>query len=166
MGIPDRHRRVFGRRRADLKDGEDSSAPGGGTFWEKPTSNSFESSRVSATIAAVHGPCIGYGLTRSCSATVIASNGGVLHHPEVSIRAPTIVSAIRLPPRVGWANSMELLLTGKPIDVERGQRRSAWSGGWSKPSSCRREAMAWARTLTRAAPLAAAGHQEGGVADR
>lgn len=49
----------------DLKDGEGSVGTFGGTFWEKPTINSFESGMelFKPTIAAVHGPCIGYGLT-------------------------------------------------------------------------------------------------------
>ncbi len=50
----------------DLKDGEGSVGTFGGTFWEKkPTINSFESGMelFKPTIAAVHGPCVGYGVT-------------------------------------------------------------------------------------------------------
>ena len=50
---------------ADLKDGAGSTGTFAGTFWEKPTINSFESGLelFKPTIAAVNGPCIGYGLT-------------------------------------------------------------------------------------------------------
>ena len=141
---------------ADLKDGEGSVGTFGGTFWEKPTINSFESGMelFKPTIAAVHGPCIGYGLTGILFCDfVIASNTATFSYPEVSIGAPTIVGAIRLPPRVGWANSMELLLTGKPIDVERAKEIGlVWRV--VEAEELQAEAMAWARTLTRAAPLA------------
>ena len=59
---------------------------------------------------------------------------------------------------------MELLLTGKPIDVERAKEIGlVWRV--VEAEELQAEAMAWARTLTRAAP-GAAGHQGGGVADR
>ncbi len=52
----------------DLKDGEGSVGTFAGTFWEKPTINSFESGMelFKPTIAAVNGPCIGYGGDRGC----------------------------------------------------------------------------------------------------
>ena len=107
------------------------------------------------TIAAVHGPCIGYGLTGVLFCDfVIASTEATFCFPEVSIGVPTIVGAIRLPPRVGWANAMELLLTGKPISARNVPRKSAWCGSWSSPTTCSAEARAWAWTLTEAAPLA------------
>ena len=99
---------------ADLKDGEGSVGTFGGTFWEKPTINSFESGMelFKPTIAAVHGPCIGYGLTGILFCDfVIASNTATFSYPEVSIGAPTIVGAIRLPPRVGWANALVAAVT-------------------------------------------------------
>ena len=106
----------------DLKDGEGSVGTFAGTFWEKPTINSFESGMelFKPTIAAVHGPCIGYGLTGVLFCDfVIATTEATFSFPEVSIGVPTIVGAIRLPHRVGWANAMELLLTGKPMSAER-----------------------------------------------
>jgi enoyl-CoA hydratase/carnithine racemase len=67
--------------------------------------------------------------------------------PEVSIGAPTIVGAIRLPPRVGWANASELLPTGKPIGVERAKEIGlVWRV--VEAEELQAEAMAWARTLT------------------
>jgi E-phenylitaconyl-CoA hydratase len=141
---------------ADLKDGERSVGIFGGTFWEKPTINSFESGMelFKPTIAAVNGPCIGYGLTGVLFCDfVIASTEAMFCFPEVSIGVPTIVGAIRLPPRVGWANAMELLLTGKPMSAGRAKEIGlAWK--LVEPHELQAEARAWARTLTEAAPLA------------
>lgn len=140
----------------DLKDGAGSVGTFGGTFWEKPTINSFESGMelFKPTIAAVHGPCIGYGLTGVLFCDfVIASTEASFCFPEVSIGVPTIVGAIRLPQRVGWANAMELLLTGKPISAERAYEMGlVWR--LVEPADLQDEARAWAQTLTEAAPLA------------
>ncbi|MBB3603852.1 enoyl-CoA hydratase/carnithine racemase [Mycolicibacterium sp. BK556] len=140
----------------DLKDGEGSVGTFGGTFWEKPTINSFESGMelFKPTIAAVHGPCVGYGLTGVLFCDfVIASTDATFHYPEVALGVPTIVGAIRLPHRVGWANAMELLLTGKPISAERAKEIGlVWK--LVEPEDLQSEAQAWAKTLTAAAPLA------------
>jgi E-phenylitaconyl-CoA hydratase len=141
---------------ADLKDGEGSVGTFGGTFWEKPTINSFESGMelFKPTIAAVHGPCIGYGLTGVLFCDfVIASSEAMFCFPEVSIGVATIVGAIRLPRRVGWASAMELLLTGKPMSAMRAKEIGlVWR--LVEPDELQAEARAWARTLTEAAPLA------------
>ena len=141
---------------ADLKDGAGSVGTFAGTFWEKPTINSFESGMelFKPTIAAVHGPCIGYGLTGVLFCDfVIASTEATFCFPEVSIGIPTIVGAIRLPQRIGWANAMELLLTGKPVDA---QRAKATGLVWKlvEPDQLQEQAHSWARVLTEAAPLA------------
>ena len=140
----------------DLKDGKGAVGTFAGTFWEKPTINSFESGMelFKPTIAAVHGPCVGYGLTGILFCDfVIATTDGVFSVPEVSIGVPTIVGAIRLPRRVGWANAMELLLTGKPMSAERAKDIGlVWK--LVEPGDLQAEARAWAQTLTAAAPLA------------
>ncbi len=140
----------------DLKDGAGAVGTFGGTFWEKPTINSFESGMelFKPTIAAVHGPCIGYGLTGVLFCDfVIASTEASFRFPEVTLGVPTVVGAIRLPHRVGWANAMELLLTGKSMDAERAKEIGLiWR--LVEPGDLRAEAMAWAKTLTQAAPLA------------
>lgn len=140
----------------DLKDGEGSVGTFAGTFWEKPTINSFESGMelYKPTIAAVHGPCVGYGLTGVLFCDfVIASTEATFSYPEVRLGVPTIVGAIRLPGRVGWANAMELLLTGRPIDAARAKEIGlVWR--LVEPADLLTEAQAWARVLTEAAPLA------------
>ncbi|MGE5693915.1 MAG: enoyl-CoA hydratase/isomerase family protein [Candidatus Sericytochromatia bacterium] len=140
----------------DLKDGEGSVGTFAGTFWEKPTINSFESGMelFKPTIAAVHGPCVGYGLTGVLFCDfVFATTDAVFSYPEVSIGVPTIVGAIRLPQRVGWANAMELLLTGKPINADRAKEIGlVWK--LVQPNELQQAARAWARTLIEAAPLA------------
>jgi enoyl-CoA hydratase/carnithine racemase len=141
---------------ADLKDGAGSVGTFAGTFWEKPTINSFESGMelFKPTIAAVHGPCIGYGLTGVLFCDfVIASTEATFCFPEVSLGIPTIVGAIRLPQRIGWANAMELLLTGKPVDAQRAKETGlVWR--LVEPDQLQEQAQAWARILTEAAPLA------------
>jgi len=141
---------------ADLKDGAGSVGTFAGTFWEKPTINSFESGMelFKPTIAAVHGPCIGYGLTGVLFCDfVIASTEATFCFPEVSIGIPTIVGAIRLPQRIGWANAMELLLTGKPVDAQRAKETGlVWR--LVEPDQLQEQAHSWARVLAEAAPLA------------
>ena len=107
---------------ADLKDGAGSVGTWSGTFWEIPTLNSFESGWeiFKPTIAAVNGPCIGYGLTAAATCDfLIAAESATFAFPEVRIGVPTIVGALRLPPKLGWQHAMELLLLGEPIDAAR-----------------------------------------------
>ena len=141
---------------ADLKDSAGAVGTFGGTFWEKPTINSFESGMelFKPTIAAVNGPCIGYGLTGVLFCDfVIASTEAVFCYPEVTLGMPTIVGAIRLPERIGWANAMELLLTGAPMSAQRAKEVGlVWK--LTDPDALLAEANDWARVLTRAAPLA------------
>ena len=140
----------------DLKDGAGSVGTFAGTFWEKPTINSFESGMelFKPTIAAVHGPCVGYGVTGVLFCDfVIASTTATFSFPEVKLGVPTIVGAIRLPQRIGWANAMELLLTGEPVDAHRAKEIGlVWR--LVEPEALQAEARGWAQTLTRAAPLA------------
>jgi enoyl-CoA hydratase/carnithine racemase len=127
-----------------------------GSFWEIPTINSFESGDEiwKPTIAAVNGPCIGYGLTAVAACDfVIASENATFAFPEVRIGVPTIVGAIRFPPKIGWANAMELLLTGDPIDASRAEEMGlAWKV--VPPGELLAEARTLADRLCRAAPLA------------
>ena len=107
---------------ADIKDGEGSTGTFPGTFWEKPTLNSFESGWeiFKPVIAAVNGYCLGYGLTLvTWCDFVIASDDAEFGFPEVRLGVPTIVGAIRLPQRINWHDAMELLLIGDRISAAR-----------------------------------------------
>ena len=141
---------------ADLKDSAGAVGTFGGTFWEKPTINSFESGMelFKPTVAAVHGPCIGYGLTGVLFCDfVIASTEAVFCYPEVALGIPTIVGAIRLPQRIGWANAMELLLTGAPMSADRAKEAGlVWK--LVAPEDLQQAARDWAQVLANAAPLA------------
>lgn len=107
---------------ADLKDGAGAVGTWTGTFWEIPTLNSFESGWEiwKPTIAAVNGPCIGYGLTAVAACDfVLAAESATFRYPEVHLGIPAVVGALRLPGRMGWQHAMELLLLGETVDAER-----------------------------------------------
>jgi E-phenylitaconyl-CoA hydratase len=107
---------------ADLRQGAGAAGEFPGTFWEKPTLNSFESGWeiFKPIIAAVNGYCLGYGLTLATWCDfVLASDRAEFGLPEVRLGVPAIVASIRLPQRINWADAMELLLTGERIDAER-----------------------------------------------
>ena len=120
---------------ADL--GSETGNPAGefpGSFWERPTVNSFESGWeiFKPVIAAVNGYCLGYGLTLlTWCDFVVASERAEFGFPEVRVGVPTIVGALRLPQRINWQYAMELLLTGERIDATR-----AWEAGLLSVPPC------------------------------
>ena len=141
---------------ADLKDGKGSVGTFPGTFWEKPTINSFESGLelFKPTIAAVNGPCVGYGLTAVTFCDfVVASERATFSYPEVRIGIPTIVGSIRVPRQLNWADAMELLMIGEPIDAERAKEMGlAWKV--VPHDDLMTEARSLADRLVKSAPLA------------
>jgi E-phenylitaconyl-CoA hydratase len=141
---------------ADLKDGIGSIGTFAGTFWEKPTLNSFESGWeiFKPVIAAVNGYCLGYGLTLvTWCDFVLAADDAQFGYPEVLIGVPTIVGAIRLPQRLAWHDAMELLLTGERIDAERAAAIGL-VGRVVPRDELMDEARSLARRLVAGAPLA------------
>ena len=142
---------------ADL--GSQSGNPAGdfpGSFWERPTVNSFESGWeiFKPVIAAVNGYCLGYGLTLlTWCDFVIASERAEFGFPEVRVGVPTIVGALRLPQKINWQYAMELLLTGERIDARRAQEIGL--AGWVvPPEELMGAAHALAQRLLAGAPLA------------
>jgi enoyl-CoA hydratase/carnithine racemase len=152
---------VTGRGRAfcagaDLRDGAGSVGEFAGTFWEKPTQNSFESGWeiFKPVIAAVNGYCLGYGLTLvTWCDFVIAGERASFGFPEVNLGVPAIVGAIRLPQRIAWEHAMELLMTGDRIDAARAQEIGL-VGRLVPDDELMTEARALAERLVRGAPLA------------
>ena len=74
-----------------MRDGAGSAGEFTGTFWEKPTVNSFESGWeiYKPVIAAVNGYCLGYGLTLvTWCDFVIASDRAEFGFPEVRLGVP------------------------------------------------------------------------------
>ena len=152
---------------ADIKEGG-ASGSFAGTFWEKPTINSFESGLelFKPTIAAVNGACLGYGLTAvSFCDFVIASDRATFGFPEVRIGLPTIVGAIRMPERIKWADAMELLLIGEAVDAARAKEMGlVWKV--VAHEDLMSEAKILADRLCESAPLAARATKEMAVRSR
>jgi E-phenylitaconyl-CoA hydratase len=146
----------------DIKDCVGSTGEFAGTFWEKPTINSFESGWeiFKPVIAAVNGFCLGYGLTLvSWCDFVVASERAEFGFPEVRLGVPTIVGAIRLPQRLNWQYAMELLLTGDRIDATRA--KDIGLAGWVVlHDDLMAEARRLADRLVQAAPIAARATKE------
>jgi enoyl-CoA hydratase/carnithine racemase len=146
----------------DIHDGAGTTGEFAGTFWEKPTVNSFESGWeiYKPVIAAVNGFCLGYGLTLvTWCDFVIASERAEFGFPEVRLGVPTIVGAIRLPQKINWQYAMEILLTGERIGAERAKEIGL--AGWVVPHEhLMDEARSMARRLVAAAPLAARASKE------
>jgi enoyl-CoA hydratase/carnithine racemase len=153
---------------ADIRDGGGAAGTFAGTFWEKPTINSFESGLelFKPTIAAVNGPCLGYGVTAiSFCDWVIASEQAVFGFPEVRIGVPTIVGAIRMPARLRWADAMELLLVGENVDAARAREMGlVWRV--VDHDALMDEARDLAGRLCRSAPLAVRATKEVAVRAR
>ena len=147
---------------ADMKDGAGAAGTWPGSFWEIPTINSFESGLEvwKPTIAAVNGYCLGYGLTLASACDfLVASDSASFGFPEVRLGVPTIVGALRTPAKVGWANAMELLLTGDRIDAARAKEIGlAWKVVGDDELMA--EARRLAGRLLQAAPLAARATKE------
>ena len=153
---------------ADMRDGAGSAGTFPGTFWEKPTINSFESGLelFKPTIAAVNGPCIGYGVTAvSFCDFVVASEEATFAFPEVRIGVPTIVGAIRMPQRLRWEDAMELLLLGEPVDVWRAKEMGL-VGRVVPAEQLMDTARDLAARLCRSAPLAVRTTKEVAVRSR
>jgi E-phenylitaconyl-CoA hydratase len=141
---------------ADLRDGAGATGEFAGSFWEKPTLNSFESGWeiYKPVIAAVNGHCLGYGLTLvTWCDFVLASDRARFGYPEAALGIPAMVGAIRLPQRLAWADAMEMLMTGAPVDAEKARQIGlVWRV--VPHDELMNEARALADRLIQGAPLA------------
>jgi (E)-benzylidenesuccinyl-CoA hydratase len=111
---------------ADLRDGEGSTGTFAGSFWEKPTLNSFESGWeiFKPVIAAVNGWAVAAGLENALLADIrIVDENAVFGALE---RRWNIVAGdgmtVRLPLVVGYARAMEMIITGRPVDADEALR--------------------------------------------
>ena len=142
---------------ADLRDGAGSAGTFAGTFWEKPTLNSFESGWeiFKPVIAAVNGYCLGYGLTLVDVVRLRAGERDARSSAFLRCCSafPPSWARIRLPQRLGWHDAMELLLTGDRISAERA-REMGLVGRVVPAADLLDEARRLAARLTRGAPLA------------
>jgi enoyl-CoA hydratase/carnithine racemase len=152
---------------ADVREGG-AAGTFAGTFWEKPTINSFESGLelFKPTIAAINGPCLGYAVTAvSFCDFVIASERATFGFPEVRLGVPTIVGAIRMPQRLAWADAMELLLVGEAVDAARAKEMGlVWK--IVPHDNLMSEARQLADRLCKSAPLAVRATKEVAVRTR
>lgn len=128
----------------------------GRTFWEVPSMTSMETGMEiwKPTIAAVHGYCLGHGLTVAASCDfLIAGESAKFGFPEVLLGMPTVIGAIRIADKMRWDHAMELLLTGETVDVDRANEMGfVWRV--VPDDQLMDEAMALAQRLCAAAPLA------------
>ncbi len=141
---------------ADLKNPEGATGDWPGSFWEWPTITTFESGMElwKPTIAAVNGPCIGYGLTAVLACDfVLASDRATFAYPEVRLGTPPVIGALRIGARVAWPDALELLLTGDSIDAAKAKQIGlAWKV--VPHDDLMAEARALAQRLCAGAPLA------------
>ena len=75
-----------------------------GSFWEIPTINSFESGEEiwKPTIAAVNGPCIGYGLTAVAACDFVIASDRATFIEELDILRKIAVVADAIQERLGF----------------------------------------------------------------
>ena len=103
----------------------------------------------------MNGACIGYGLTGALVADfLIASDRALFGMPEVKIGVPTIVGSMRMPHKIGWANAMEILLTGDNIDAERAREMGLALEGRAARLADGMKRERWQRGSAKGAPLA------------
>lgn len=103
-------------------------------------------------IAALHGHCLGMGLTLALHCDLrIAAPGTRLAFPEVPHGMISGVSAVRLPTVVPPARAMEFMLLGQPIPLEEAARLGLVNRIAEDPLAA---ALEWAQAIAKAPPTA------------
>src|SRR5215831_20094866 len=96
-------------------------------------------------IAAMHGYCIGMGMTLALHCDLrLAAKGAVLGYPEVRHGMISAVSALRLPQVIPSARALELLLLARNISAEDALRIGLVN---AVVDDVQAEALAWATTI-------------------
>lgn len=107
---------------------------------------------VKPVIAALHGYCIGMGMTLALHCDLrIAARSAVIGWPEVKHGMISAVSAIRLPQVIPSACALELLLLGRNISADEGLRMGLVN---AVVDDVHAEAAAWAATIAGYPPAA------------
>jgi len=96
-------------------------------------------------IAALHGYCIGMGMTLALHCDMrIAARNALIGYPEVKHGMISAVSAIRLPQVIPSARALEMLLLARNLSAEEAQRIGLVN---AVVDDARAEAEAWATTV-------------------
>src|SRR6267378_8097221 len=107
---------------------------------------------VKPVIAALHGYCIGMGMTLALHCDLrLAAKNTVLGYPEVKHGMISAVGAIRLPQVIPHARAMEMLLLARNMAAEEALR---WGLVNAVVDDVVAEAEKWAATIARCSPAA------------
>jgi enoyl-CoA hydratase/carnithine racemase len=107
---------------------------------------------VKPVIAALHGYCIGMGMTLALHCDLrLAAKNTVLGYPEVRHGMISAVSAIRLPQMIPHARALEMLLLARNMAVDEALRIGLLN---AVVEDVRAEAAAWAATIAGYSPTA------------
>jgi enoyl-CoA hydratase/carnithine racemase len=107
---------------------------------------------VKPVIAALHGYCIGMGMTLALHCDLrLAAKNAVLGYPEVRHGMISAVSALHLPQVIPSAQALEMLLVGRNISAEEAWR---WGLVNSVVDDVAAEADRWAATIAGYSPAA------------
>jgi enoyl-CoA hydratase len=107
---------------------------------------------VKPVIAALHGYCIGMGMTLALHCDLrLAAKGAVLGYPEVRQGMISAVSALHLPQVIPSALALEMLLIGRNISAEEAWR---WGLVNAVVDDVAAEAERWAVTIAGYSPAA------------
>ena len=107
---------------------------------------------VKPVIAAMHGYCIGMGMTLALHCDLrLAAKDTILGYPEVKHGMISAVSALHLPQVIPSAQAMEMLLMARNISAEDALR---WGLVNAVVDDVEAQAVAWATTIAGYSPAA------------
>ena len=107
---------------------------------------------VKPVIAALHGYCIGFGMTLALHCDLrLAARNATLGYPEVKHGMISGVSAMRLPQVIPNAKALEMLLLGRNMTVDEALRIGLIN---AVVDDVQAEAQAWADTIASYSPVA------------